>query len=385
MTLIDDLRLCRSPAAAFALVGIYWGAFAALAPALKAQTGLSDGGFGAALLVAAVGAVMAMWLAPWMRARLGERASTALALGLIAVYLLPGLATGWASFALGMALASMASGTLDVVMNAEVSAIESRSRRPLMGLNHATFSFAYALSAVCAGLAREAGLAPFPILAGLAVAGLALTRVIARRPTHVTDSAEPDTRAAVPARLLVPAGLVILVAFLSEQATEGWSALHLERNHGASPALGALGPALLGLTMGIGRLSGQMLAARHAPSAISALGAATAAIGALLAAHAPTLGLSILGFAILGAGISVIVPMMFAHVGAITPDHQRVTAIARISVIGYAGFFVGPPMMGFLAEAWGLAVSFSAVALLLTAIPAILALTARAARRRTSA
>jgi MFS family permease len=80
-----------------------------------------------------------------------------------------------------------------------------------------------------------------------------------------------------------------------------------------------------------------------------------------------------LGFALLGLGVSVLVPLAYAHVGARVSDASRTTAIARISVIGYAGFFIGPPMMGGISEAAGLAWSFAAVAATLLTITLILA------------
>jgi cyanate permease len=83
---------------------------------------------------------------------------------------------------------------------------------------------------------------------------------------------------------------------------------------------------------------------------------------------------------VLGAGVSVVVPMAFALVGRRTPEAARSTAISRISVIGYSGFFFGPPLMGFLSEWSGLPVSFSAIGLVLVvmAFPVVALLARRA-------
>lgn len=374
MTIWKDLVLSRGIAAAFAVVGIYWGAFAALVPAIKRQTGLSDADFGLALLAATSGMLVAMWLAPWLQERLRHAALPGLAAALALAFLVPGTAGGWWLFALGMLLASVTSGTLDILMNADLSALEARSGRSLMNLNHGIFSVAYALSAFVAGLLREAGLAPLPVLTlcGLGTAAMLAVMLRARLPApHVDNPVAEAGRTDLSLALLVPAGVVILIGFLAEQATEGWSALHLEREHDAGAALAALGPTILGLTMAVGRLSAQVVASRYSQTVVTRAGAILSAAGALIAAWAPALWLAYLGFAILGLGVSVVAPMMFAWVGAHVPDRQRARAIARISVIGYAGFFIGPPLMGFLAEGFGLSVSFSAVALLLLAIPVL--------------
>ena len=133
-----------------------------------------------------------------------------------------------------------------------------------------------------------------------------------------------------------------------------------------------MGPAILGLTMAIGRTTGQIVANRVSERLVIRLAATTSGIGALLAASAPSLWVAYLGFAILGLGVSVVAPMAYAWIGKMVPNTYRSHAISRISVIGYTGFFIGPPMMGFLSEAFSLSASFAAIGLLLFVIPMVL-------------
>ncbi len=373
MRMLDDIWLSRGCVAAFASVGLYWGAFGALVPDLKPQVGLSDGDFGLALLVSSFGAICAMWLAPMVERALGRRVLPVLAVLMAVAFLLPGLSTGGVSFALAMMLGAMGSGTLDVAMNARLSVLEGASRRSLMNLNHGMFSVAYACSALATGQAREAGWTPFTVFAALGVVTLMLAVVMARNPVDDPPrNADAPKAAPLSWWLLLPGGLIVLVAFVSEQGTEGWSALHLERNLGAGAAEGALGPALLGITMAVGRLSGQAVAHRFSEASVIRIAATISAAGALIAACAPSLAIAYLGFALLGLGVSVVAPMGFAWVGRLVPDELKSLAISRIAVLGYAGFFVGPPMMGGLAEAFGLAASFTAIGLLILLAPVVL-------------
>ncbi|MCR8546845.1 MFS transporter [Salipiger sp. P9] len=372
MTILKDLAASRGPAAAFAAMGLFWGGFAALVPDLKPQARLSDEGFGMAMLVATCGAVLAMWLAPRAEARLGRAALPVLALVMAAAFPLPGLAQSWTGFALAMAMAAAGSGLLDVVMNARVAALEAALGRPLMNLNHGLYSLVYAAAAVATGLARETGAAPLPVFSGLALVAVLLAGIMLTAPV-ATDGAEETKAGALPRwGLILPGGTIVLIGFLAEQSAEGWSALHLERNLGAGAAAGAVGPALLGLTMGVGRLAGQALAQRFAEPTVIRAGALVAACGAALAGFAPGLWAAYAGFAVLGLGASVVVPMAFAFVAGRVGAERRAQAISRLSVIGYAGFFLGPPMMGGLSGLMGLATAFGAVALILAAIPAIL-------------
>ena len=172
---------------------------------------------------------------------------------------------------------------------------------------------------------------------------------------------------------------------MSEQATEGWSALHLERNLGAGAAQGALGPALLGITMAVGRLAGHVVANRLSERVVIRWAALTAGTGACIGALAPTLAVAYLGFSILGLGLSVMAPMALAWIGRMVPDRYRSLAISRVSVVGYAGFFVGPPLMGFLSEGFGLATSFLVIGGLLFGVVAfVLPVLVRRAALRTA-
>lgn len=373
MSLLRDLYISRGPAAGFAAVGVFWGSFAALVPVLKPQVGLSDGQFGLALLITSIGAVMAMWLAPLAERGLGARALGVLTALLAVATLLPGHTTTGVTFTLAMLGVTMTSGTLDVAMNARVSALEAQVGRSLMNLNHAVFSVAYAICALATGFAREAGLGPAAILTGGGlVIGVLMLQAFAAPVGDADHEADGVEVAPLPWTLLLPGGMIILIAFMSEQATEGWSALHLERNLGAGAAQGALGPALLGITMAVGRLAGQVVANRVSERMVIRWAAVTAGIGACIVATAPSLGVAYVGFSILGLGVSVMAPMAYAWIGRMVPNRYRSHAISRISVVGYAGFFIGPPMMGFLSEGFGLSTSFLTIGGILFAVPLLL-------------
>ena len=141
----------------------------------------------------------------------------------------------------------------------------------------------------------------------------------------------------------------------------------------------ALGPAVLGLTMGFGRLFGQVIAAWVADTVMIGVAYLIAALGTALAALAPSLFVAYLGFGLAGLGISVVVPLAMAMVGRSVPSQQRVAAIGRASVIGYGAFLVGPGVMGFVADTFGLASSFLLVSAVLVAVA--IGLTPMIARR----
>ena len=370
MGLKHDLYLTRKPLAGFAAIGFAWSVYFAQMPVIKANVAASDGAYGMVGLIAAFGAIAAMWLAP-----LSQRIAGGLALPLGIIFLAVGMlgaggAASLAALTLGLLIASAGSGVIDVLVNARVSEVEADSGRPLMNLNHALYSFAYAGGALATGAFREAELSPLPIFAGLC-AVLALLAWAASGITPEIASADDDTPR-MPYGVVYLGGVVVLVAFLAEASSEGWSALHLERTLGGTPGEGALGPALLGLTMGIGRLFGHALSRYVRDTTLMLLAVILSATGMTIAGLAASVGIALAGFALAGLGISVVAPLALALIGRIVHPSARLAAISRASVVGYGAFFFGPPLMGLLAEGFGLRAAFVAVAGLLVVTAAVL-------------
>ncbi len=368
MSIISALHVSRRPATAFVIVGLFWGCFAAYVPVIKAQLGASDALFGTLLLGSALGLVSAMWLAPRADRVLGARGMQVAAVMLAVAWLVPGQMTVPLLFAASIAFVGLASGLLDVVMNARVSELEARHDRPLMNANHAMFSVAYAVGALVVGVTREAGIPPAPVFAGFGVVTLFLLPMLRMDVTFVT--ADEGYAGRYPVVPILICGAIVLVAFMSEATVEAWSALHIERTLGGGAAEGALGPAMLGLTMAVGRFSGQAVSERFREVNVVIGAALMSSGGAVVAALAQTPSMAYLGFGILGLGVSVIGPLGLALVGKMVPPHLRTEAISRTAVIGFSGFFFAPVLMGWVSEGFGLRVAFAGVAaVLLLAAP----------------
>ena len=381
MSLRRDLSLSRAPALAFASMGVLWGSFAAFVPDLKAEIGASDALFGMILSVSAIGLMSAMLVAPALDRRLAERAMPAGALFLGIGFLFPGVAGVPMSFAMAMLWVAFASGLLDIVMNARVSELEASEQRSLMNLNHAMFSFAYAASAFVTGVVRAAELPPFVMFAGL-LALISLASRWMRMPVVEADADNPKGLG-YPLGAVVLGGIVVMIAFMTEAASESWSALHVERSLGGNAMQGALGPTMLGLTMGVGRLTGQLISERVDNAVLIGMAAILSSCGAFLAAAATTPTQAYLGFGILGLGVSVIAPTALAMVGQSVGPGPRTHAISRTAVIGFSGFFIGPPLMGLMSEFAGLPMAFMVIGglLIVSLIPiALLKGLRRAAR-----
>lgn len=365
------------PIACFAALGIFWGSWAALIPQIKVQTGSSDGELGFAMLISGSGAIVAMLIVGRLWQRFGW-------------YLLPATGLWFAVASLGLAATSSpmtlalalffiggGSGALDVAMNAAVSDVEVGSGARLMYGAHALFSLAVLVASVSTGFARQAGFSPWLILGIVAVliAVTALSTIASarrkQRPTTISPTMAPA--ASFNRSVGILGGLAALavlcaVGYLIEDATQNWSALHLERTLGASPALSGAAPGIFAAAMFIGRSSGHRLDAMFSEHALFSGGAAIAAIGLALLAAAPTPLVALVGLAGVGAGIAMVAPALYGRAGRQAAANDRGKAIARLTVFGYTGFIVGPALIGFVSQAADLRTGLATLALLAVAL-----------------
>jgi MFS family permease len=327
-------------------------------PSVQEATDASKGALGFAMLFVSVGSIPSMFLlaAPAVR-RFGARA-VAIGCGVFAIgTTLPGLATTVPGLIVTLTIAGIGSGLVDVGINANIGRIESETGGRLMPLAHGMYSVGVLVGAVGAGLARGAGVGREPILLAVAVL-IAFTGIAA-----LTDDARlpaGDSPGIRIARGLILVGFVGAAAFVVEGGMESWSALFLERQLDASPAVSGLGPGIFGASMAFGRFFGQA-AGRFSDRALLGGGALLAGVGCTLAAVAPNAPLGLAGFAIGGAGVSLNAPIVFG-IAARRPDAG--TAVATVTTIGYLGLLIGPPLVGIVAQLTSLRVSFLVLALI---------------------
>jgi MFS family permease len=133
----------------------------------------------------------------------------------------------------------------------------------------------------------------------------------------------------------------------------------------------------------LGRLAGDRLVARFGRLRVVQASGLVAAAGAALVVAAPTAIASLLGWAILGAGLTAVAPAILGAVPAAARGPLPV-AISAVTTLGYLGSFTGPPLVGALAELTGLtrALGLLVVAALVTVLLARRALDPRAAGER---
>jgi hypothetical protein len=369
---LTTLRIARPAVAAFAAMGVLWGAFAADLPDIKTMLDIDESRLGQLMFMTPIAAVSAMLLAPRAGVAFGRLALPMSCLLMCLGFVLPGQISGLWFFPLAMMACGAGTGLTDVLMNARVAALEQSGGRPLMNLCHAAYSFGYAAGAIATGSLRSAGWPPAWVLGGMALLAAVFSLASYEADGRIDGLARPKgVGAAHLGWVPVIGGAMVLIAFLTENAAENWSALHIEKTLGGSPAAGAMGPAVMAVTMGVARLFGQGLAARAPAVWLLTGGAAVSACGALTAAMATSPGMAYAGFIVMGIGSSVIAPTTFSLVGQRAAPAARARAVARATMLGYFGYFFGPPLIGAIAGQFGLRFAFVFAAAMLAGVPVL--------------
>lgn len=320
-------------------------------PAVKAQHAISDGQLGVVLLSMALGSVLALPLAGGLIARFGSRCMTsAAALGFCLALPLPVLSPNIESLAVSLMLLGACNGTLDVAMNSQAVEVEGWYQRSIMSSFHGLFSLGGLVGAGVAGLEMALGISGVQHVTTIAM--LSALAVISVLRWLIPLPAQHESRGPTfvkPTGGLLSLGVLAFFGLLTEGAMADWSAVYLHDVLGTDSATAAAGFAACSLMMAVGRFGGDRLANRVGPRQLLRASGALAAVGLgsglLIGKPIP----SILGFGLVGLGISNIIPILFSAAGRIH-SVQAGTSLAAVATTGYFGFLAGPPLIGFAAE-----------------------------------
>jgi len=363
-------------AAAFLIHSTVSGTWAPRLPAIKESLGLSDGELGTALVGLAIGLVVGTRVAGAPIDRWGSRPFMRAGFPLLAAtLLLPGLAGSGLTLFAALLILGIASGSLDVAMNAQGIEVERTLGKPILSGLHGLWSVGLGVGAAGAALAAAAGLEPLPqfaiVAALLAVASLITLRALLPAEHHVREEHEREALATVMWTLpLALLGVIAFCSFVGEGSASDWSAVYMTQELGTSQALGAIAFAAFAVTMATTRFMVDSLRTRFGNAALVRTGSLVAAggLGLGLLIHEPAAAIA--GFALLGLGLASVVPIAFAAAGEIDP---RATGrlVGRVATVGYVGSVAGPIAIGWLAEATSLRTSLGLVVLFALTIAAI--------------
>jgi MFS family permease len=348
----------RSLASAFVIHAIVSGTWAPRLPAIKADLGLGDGELGTALAGMALGLLLGTRIAGGLADRYSSRRVIRLGLPLLSgCLILPALAWSGATLFVALFVLGVASGALDVAINSHGVDVERAFGRPILGGLHGFWSVGLGLGAGGAALAAAAGISPeasFLIVAGMLVP-VAVVATAALLPGGTRESAgAAESRAAVRWSLpLLLLGVIAFCAFVGEGAAADWSAVYLVQQRGVDPGTAATGFLGFAVGMALARFASDRLRTRFGAVSLVRAGSTLAACGLAggLAIDAPAAVIA--GFTLLGIGLALVVPIVFAAAGHLRREATG-RLVGRVATLGYVGSVIGPVIIGWLSDDVGL-------------------------------
>ncbi|MFG2678638.1 MFS transporter [Streptomyces sp. NPDC048392] len=361
-----EVRRARyAVAAVFAVHGAVTGSFATRVPWIQDHAQVSAGQLGLALAFPALGASLAMPLAGSVSHRFGAR--TALR-GLLALWtlalVLPSLAPNLLTLCLALFVYGATAGMSDVAMNALGVEVENRLDKSIMSGLHGMWSTGALIGSAAGTLAAHLG-ADARTHHVLAAAALTVTGLVACSwvlDLQPAEDEDPPPRFALPPRSALLIGAVGFCAVFAEGASLDWSAVYLRDELETSAGLAAACTTGFTLTMALARLAGDKVVDRFGAVRTVRVSGVLATLGGLLVVVGGHPAVAMTGFALMGLGIAVVVPLCFAAAGRAGSNPSL--AIAGVATITYTSGLVAPSAIGGLAQATSLVVSFGLVTLL---------------------
>jgi MFS family permease len=361
--------------AVFGVLGLAVGTWAARIPTIKDGLHLSPGVLGLALLGPAVGSVLTMPATGAILATVPPR--RVVQAGIVALGgLLPVTTFATSAWQLFLVLTGWGAGLgmIDVGINIQAAAIQKRLGRSIMSGFHAAYSVGGLVGAGLGGIAAAAGVsarADFLITGAVVlIVGGVSAQTFTTRPTQPAH--ERHSRVARWPQwswALVCLAAMAFASFLCEGAAGDWSAVYLHSSLGAPLGLAAVGYTVFSVTMTGGRLIGDWLANRIGPRRLVRLSTGVAAVCFGVALLISQVWAGMTGFALLGAGLSFVVPLVFTAASLLGRSGPN---LALVTSAGYFGVLAGPAMIGGLAEVVGLPAALGSV-VVLTGMIAVLA------------
>ncbi len=354
---------------AFLIAGLLMSAWAPLVPLVKARAGLDDGGLGLLLLGLGGGSIVAMPFAGYLTAHYGCR-PVVICATIVLCALLPLLSTvAWLpGLVIAVILFGASMGMLDCAMNIQSVIVEKNSGQALQSGFHGLYSVGGIVGAGAMTALLTLGL--HPLIAALCIVATVLGALYKAAPALLTYGTERGgPMFAVPRGIVLFLGALCFIVFLTEGAILDWSAVFLVSNRGLEPSIAGLGYASFAAAMTVGRLTGDAIVSKLGGVRVVALGGLCAAAGMIVSLGIDGWVASLIGYALVGAGCSNIVPVLFTAVGRQQRMPQAVAIPAVISM-GYTGILIGPVFIGAVAHLSTLSFALGCVSVLLIFVSA---------------
>jgi MFS family permease len=357
----------------FFIAGLTFATWASRIPDIKTQLQLSNARLGAVLFALPAGLMTSLLFAGWLVSRFGSRKILiSAALLYPAALVILGLAGNVWQLAFVLFLFGLSSNLVNIAMNTQAVDVESMYGRSIMASFHGLWSIAGFSGAAIGTLLVSAGVTPwihFSII--FVTAGLLVLFFYKFTLPSDTGTAEKHPFFVKPDRYILNLGLIAFCSMLCEGAMADWSGVYFQNVVKSPKEFITFGYVAFTAAMATGRFIGDSMVVKLGIKKVLQLSATLIATGLFISILFPYLPAAIIGFLLVGLGVSSVVPLIYSLAGK-SGTMPPGLALAAVSSVSFLGFLIGPPLIGFIAEAAGLRLSFAVIAVI-GLCPAILA------------
>lgn len=350
--------------------GLVFSSWASRIPDIRTSLHLNEAALGSVLFAIPIGQLAAMALSGYLVSRFGSRRMLAWAALLYpgTLIFLGAAPTVWFLSA-GLFFFGMAANLHNISVNTQGVEVERLYGRSIMATFHGLWSLAGFTGGLLSTWMAGTSVSPFIhfCFVGMATTVILMTMYGSTVPhdrgrtvPHKTESRPVFVK---PDRYIVVLGVIAFGCMACEGVMYDWSGVYFQDVVRPPEGLVRLGYVAAMCTMTCGRFLADRLVTRYGASRVIVLSGFLMASGLLTAVFFPSLLWATLGFLTVGFGVSSVVPICYSEAGKSTRMLPGV-ALATVSTIGFLGFLLGPPVIGFIAQALSLRWAFALVALM---------------------
>jgi MFS family permease len=345
-------------------MGFSFASWASRIPDIKTKLNLSEGELGSILLALPIGQLLMMPVSGRLVTKYGSKTILSFA---ILLYALELTNLGWAAHGWQLALALFIFGLVGNMSNISVNTqgvlAEKIYGRPIMTTFHGVWSIAGFSGALVGLLMMNLKLAPRQHF--FVVAAMVFIVVFIARRYLITGTSAPAAKKKLfskPEGILVKLGIIAFCCMAAEGTMFDWSGVYFREIVKAPHSLVILGYTTFMIMMATGRFAGDRIIARIGRKKTLQLSGLFVLTGLLISVLLPYLVTATIGFLIVGLGVSSVIPTVYST-AARSAKTSPGMALAGVSSIGFLGFLVGPPLVGYIAQISSLQYSFAVVSL----------------------
>jgi MFS family permease len=358
----------------FALNAFGFASFVVRMPEIKKAFDLSNSTLGITLFIASLGALGAIKLGGRWAAKFGSSPVMVYS-AFASAFLFPllGSLINWFIFAGTLFTLFLTLSVMDIAMNAQAVTIEQKSGKMIMGRMHAMWSVGGIVGGLTGGIFFAQSISLFAhsiVVSGLmALLALGLKGLLLSGDTDRHEPEDSENQKVKSPGIFYLLGFIGLSAAIMEGSAADWGAVLVADEYGAAGFAISLPYIVFQSGMVLGRMNGDAAAAKFGRTNLLAASGTFAGVGLATGLILGGIPATILAWFCLGLGASVVIPMAFSMAGAIATNdypHQiaPAQAVAKVSGIAYAAFFIGPPTIGLIADLTSLRIAMGIPALL---------------------